>query len=62
MGEQERARAKRVDEWLMAGGTVLAATERAARSVTSAFHAARRAEGLSAWATPAIFAWESWVQ
>jgi ATP-dependent helicase/nuclease subunit B len=62
MGERERARTKRVDEWLAGGGIVLTATERAARSVAAAFHAARRAEGRAAWATPAIFAWESWVR
>jgi len=61
MGEQARARAERVDKWLAAGGTVVAATERAARSVISAFHAARRAEGRTAWETPAISSWESWV-
>jgi len=62
MGEQERVRAKRVDEWLAASGAVLAATERVARSVAAAFHGARRAEGHAAWATPAIFTWESWVR
>ena len=62
MGEQERARAKRVEGWLAAGGTVLAATERAARSVRAAFHAAKRDEGCRAWPTPAIFSWESWVR
>ncbi|HUX28648.1 MAG TPA: hypothetical protein VMV39_07660, partial [Terracidiphilus sp.] len=41
--------------WLRAGGLVVAASERAARSLTAAFHRARRAEGLAAWPAPAIF-------
>lgn len=41
---------------------MLVSTERAARSVQTAFHAARRAEGQSAWRTPNVFAWDSWVR
>jgi probable DNA repair protein len=62
MGTQDQARGARIEIWLAAGGTVLASSERAARSVVTAFHQARRASGLTAWPTPAIFAWESWVQ
>jgi ATP-dependent helicase/nuclease subunit B len=61
MGTQERARIARIEAWLAEGGAVLAATERSARSVTAAFHTARRAEGLKAWRTPSIFPWEGWV-
>ena len=62
MGTQDRARIVQVDAWLADGGAVLAANERAARSMTSAFHAARLAEGRTAWPTPSIFSWDSWVQ
>ena len=62
MGRQENVQSAHPDAWLASGGAVLAATERAARSVASAHHAARQAEGRTAWLTPAIFAWESWVR
>jgi len=62
MGQQAKATHARIDAWLAAGGTVLAANERAARSAASAHHAARQAEGRTAWLTPAIFAWDSWVR
>jgi ATP-dependent helicase/nuclease subunit B len=62
MGRQGNARQARIDAWLEAGGTVVAANERAARSAASAYHAARQAEGRTAWLTPAIFAWDSWVR
>jgi ATP-dependent helicase/nuclease subunit B len=62
MGRQGYRRHARIDAWLAAGGTVLAANERAARSALSAYHAARQAEGRTAWLTPAIFAWDSWVR
>ena len=62
MGSQEEKRAAQVDAWLANGGTVLAATERAARSVASAFHTTRRAEGRKAWLTPSIFSWDLWVR
>jgi probable DNA repair protein len=44
------------------GGIVLAANERAARSVSADFHEARRADGLAAWQTPSVFAWDGWVR
>ena len=43
------------------GGLVLAANERTARALTSAFNAAQRAAGLTAWPTPSIFSWDSWL-
>jgi len=62
MGTHVPARRERVDAWLSKGGLVLASTERAAQAVAAAFHAARRAEDLLAWLTPAIFAWDAWVR
>ncbi len=62
MTSQQQARVARVDTWLANGGVVVASSERAARSVASAFHSARRAEGLLAWPTPEIFAWEGWLR
>ena len=48
--------------WLQGGGLVVAASERAARALTAAFHRARRAEGLAAWPAPAILDWHSFVR
>lgn len=48
-----------IDNWLREGGVVLAASERAARALTSGFHERRRAEGLAAWPAPAIHTWTS---
>jgi ATP-dependent helicase/nuclease subunit B len=62
MSTQLRTRSERVEAWLKRGGLVLASTERAARAVAAAYHAARREEGRTAWATPAIFAWDAWVK
>jgi ATP-dependent helicase/nuclease subunit B len=62
MTSQQQARVARVDMWLANGGVVVASSERAARSVASAFHSARRAEGLLAWPTPEIFSWEGWLR
>ena len=56
------ARNARVEAWLATGGVVLAASERAARSVAAEFHAARQREGRRAWVTPAILSWEGWVR
>ncbi len=62
MSSRQELRIARVDAWLTAGGVVLTANERAARSVCADFDRARRAEGRSAWTTPSVFAWESWVR
>ena len=43
-------------------GTVLTSSERSARAVVDAVYAGRRTAGLEAWATPAIFSWDSWVK
>jgi ATP-dependent helicase/nuclease subunit B len=51
-----------IDAWLRDGGQVVAASERAARSLTLAYHRARRAEGLTAWPAPNIQDWQSFVR
>lgn len=51
-----------VDAWVREGGIVVAASERARRALLSAYHRARRAEGLAAWITPAIYDWNSFVR
>jgi probable DNA repair protein len=51
-----------IDAWLRGGGLVVTASERAARSITTAFHRARRAEGLTAWPAPNIQDWHSFVR
>ncbi|HEY3625567.1 MAG TPA: PD-(D/E)XK nuclease family protein [Terracidiphilus sp.] len=51
-----------VDAWLRAGGTVFAASERAARALGAAYHRARRGEGLSAWAGPQILSWHGFAR
>ena len=65
MGVSSTVEPHSVDEvtaWLSAGGLVVAASERAARALATAFHQARRAEGLTAWPFPAIFDWQSFVR
>jgi ATP-dependent helicase/nuclease subunit B len=62
MGQsREEADTDAIDACLRAGGRVVAASERAARSLTTAFHRARRAEGLTAWPAPRIQDWRSFV-
>lgn len=51
-----------VDAWVREGGIVVAASERARRALLKAYHRARRAEGHSAWNTPAIYDWNSFVR
>jgi probable DNA repair protein len=51
-----------IDTWLRDGGVVVTASERAARSLVLAFHRARRAEGLTAWPTPNIQDWQTFVR
>jgi probable DNA repair protein len=51
-----------VDAWLRAGGIVVAASDRAARSVRTAFHRTRRAEGLTAWPAPLVLDWRSFIR
>ena len=51
-----------ITAWLSAGGLVVAASERAARALTAAYHHARRAEGLTAWPAPAIYDWQTFLR
>jgi ATP-dependent helicase/nuclease subunit B len=51
-----------LDAHLGAGGTVVAASDRAARAVRAAFHRARRAEGREAWSSPSIYDWQTFVR
>jgi probable DNA repair protein len=51
-----------IDAWLAGGGLVVAASERAARAITSDFHRARRREDLTAWAAPGILDFNSLIQ
>ncbi|UWZ83741.1 PD-(D/E)XK nuclease family protein [Occallatibacter riparius] len=51
-----------LDAHLCAGGTVVAASDRAARAVRAAFNRARRAEGREAWSTPRIYDWQTFVR
>ena len=51
-----------IDAWLRNGGLVVTASDRAARALLSDFHRARRVEGLTAWQTPNILDWKSFVR
>jgi hypothetical protein len=51
-----------IDSWLRDGGLVIAASERARRSLTMRYHRARRAQGLSAWTAPAILDWQTFLR
>ena len=51
-----------IDAWLRDGRIVVTASERAARSITQAFHRARRAAGLTAWSAPNILDWQSFIR
>jgi probable DNA repair protein len=51
-----------VDAWLARGGWVVAASDRAARALTAAFDNARQREGRSAWPSPHILEWQSFVR
>jgi len=51
-----------IDAWLRQGGLVVAASERSARALGSAYHRARQAEGLKAWVAPNVQDWSSFVR
>lgn len=51
-----------IDAHLCAGGTVVAASDRAARALASAFHRARRGEGKEAWESPRIYSWHTFIR
>jgi len=50
-----------IDAWLRDGGLLVTASERAARAVLAAYHRARRGQGLTAWPTPNVLDWQSFV-
>lgn len=52
----------KIDAWLRNGGLVVTASERAARSIAAAFNRSRRAEGLTAWLTPNIQDFQTFVR
>lgn len=54
--------AAEIDAWLRGSGLVVAASERAARAATAAFHRRRRGEGLSAWPAPNIRDWNGFLR
>jgi ATP-dependent helicase/nuclease subunit B len=54
--------APEITDWLAAGGLVVAASERAARALQNQFHRSRRAQNLSAWPSPAIFHWQTFLR
>jgi RecB family exonuclease len=56
------ARQQQIESCLTAGGTVLAASERAARAILAEYHTAQRDSGQTAWKTPAILSWETWLR
>jgi probable DNA repair protein len=51
-----------IRQWIEQGGVVVTASDRAARALTASYHRDRLAEGLSAWPTPQILDWRSFVQ
>jgi len=50
------------EAWLRAGGLVVTASDRASRALLSAYHRARRAEGLKAWIAPNVQDWQSFAR
>jgi ATP-dependent helicase/nuclease subunit B len=58
MGSSRHAQ---IDDWLRSGGAIVAASERAARSLQMSFHRRRQAEGAMAWPAPSIQAWTGFV-
>jgi ATP-dependent helicase/nuclease subunit B len=50
-----------IDAWLLNGGLVITASDRAARALAAAFHRARLTEGLAAWPAPQVQDWSSFV-
>jgi len=59
---RSEAASEQIDTHLRTFGPVITASERAARSLTAAYHRARRAEGLAAWPSPNIQDWQTFVR
>jgi ATP-dependent helicase/nuclease subunit B len=51
-----------IDAWLRDGGLVVASSDRASRALQAEFHRRRRNDGLSAWPTPSIVDWKTFVR
>jgi len=51
-----------VDLWLGKGGLVVTASDRTARALASSFNRARQEDGLTAWPSPTITDWKSFVR
>lgn len=51
-----------IDAWLRQGGVVVTASDRASRAITTAYHRARRSEGLTGWAAPRVLDWQSFAR
>lgn len=54
--------AAETDALLRDGGLVVTASDRAARTIVSAYHRARRADGLAAWPAPRVLDWQRFVR
>ena len=54
--------ARPVADALRRGATIIAASPRAARTLRVRYAADQHAGGLSIWATPAIFDWDTWLR
>ncbi len=54
--------AAEMDAWLLDGGVVVAASDRAARAIEAAYHRARRAESRTAWTAPKVIPWLSFTR
>ncbi len=50
-----------IDRWIVDGGIIVAASDRAARAVQLAYHRRRRSDGATAWPAPPIHSWTAFV-
>ncbi len=51
-----------INAWLLEGGVVVTASDRAARAIAADYHRSRLSEGRKAWAAPAVLDWQSFAQ
>ncbi len=51
-----------LDSWLLSGGLVVTASDRAARAVLSAYHRSRLSEGRHAWSSPQVLSWHTFAR
>jgi len=54
-------RADKIDQWIQAGGWILAGSERAARSLRQAYNERRIAEGATVWREARILEWKGFL-